>query len=348
MPLPTRRPAAPSRSWRESTVGRAVLGAGAVTGGLALAGLTGAAAVRLASPGAIAWTVRRLTRGGRSEHPDVPELGRRVGVERDLPVGPPVSPLARIDLYRPQSGGSNPTVVWWHGGGFVGGDRASAHDFAVVLASHGFTVVLPSVLEAPEAVYPAQLRQALTVLDHVVRHAGELDVDPTALVLGGDSSGATLAAQVVALHSSAELAASVGAEPVVPAEHLLGLVLYCGFLDLATVGESGFPLVDQLMWAYLGRRRWREAPALAEASPISWVGPGWPQTFLSVGDGDPLRGQSVALAEALESEGVPVTRSFHEDSRMHLQHEFQFAYRTVDGRAELDRTLAFLERVVRR
>ncbi|MVA75093.1 alpha/beta hydrolase fold domain-containing protein [Auraticoccus sp. F435] len=345
MPRRPRQPA--GHAWQDG-LGRVVLGAGAVAGGLALAGLTGAAALRLATPGPVAWTVRRLTRGGRSEHPDVPELAARVVVERDRRVPVPGAPDVRYDLYRPASGGSNPTLVWWHGGGFVGGDRAAGYDFGVLVASHGFTVVQPSVALAPDAGYPAQLRQGRALLAALVGQAAELGIDPGVLVLGGESSGATLAAQLVGLHTDPELAGLVGLEPVVPASQLRALVLYCGILDLFTVADTGFPLIDQMLWAYLGRRDWRRSPVLRQASPLAWVNGDWPQTFLSVGDGDPLRPQSVALADRLEEAGVPVTRSFHEDSRMNLQHGFQFAYRTVDGRAELDRTLAFLERAVRR
>lgn len=325
------------------------LGAGAVAGGLTLAGLAGAGAVRLATPRPVAWTVRRLTRGFRSEHPDVPALLDRVRIERDLAVDPlDRSVPTRFDLYRPVAGGSNPTVVWWHGGGFVGGEKGNGHDLAVVLASHGFTVVQPSIALAPATPFPAQLHQGRAVLAHLTTHADELGVDPGLLVLGGDSTGATLAAQLVALHTDPGYAAALDLAPVLDTDALRAAVLYCGIFDLTTVTATGFPLVEQLVWAYLGRRDWRDTPLAGTASPQQGVSARWPQTYLSAGDADPLRPQSVALADALEVVGVPVTRSLPEDSRLGLQHEFQLAYKTVDARAELERTIAFLERAVRR
>ena len=54
-------------------------------------------------------------------------------------------PDARLDVFSPhapvEAGGRLPTLVWTHGGGWVGGGKEEIRDYLRMIAAAGFTVV---------------------------------------------------------------------------------------------------------------------------------------------------------------------------------------------------------------
>jgi acetyl esterase/lipase len=135
------------------------------------------------------------------------------GIERlaDEPYGD--GPDAVLDVYhRTGARCPAPTIVWVHGGAFVGGSKEELRHWFELLADAGYTVVAPRYSLAPESTYPTPVRQVMAVLGHVCAHAGRLRVDPHRLVLAGDSAGAQLAAQVATLVTSPVYAEQVGIE----------------------------------------------------------------------------------------------------------------------------------------
>ena len=79
--------------------------------------------------------------------------------------------------------GEGPTVLFWHGGGYVFGEPETHLMAAHALAARGLRVVLPSYRLAPEHVWPAQLEDALAALDAA----------PGDVALAGISAGGHLA-----------------------------------------------------------------------------------------------------------------------------------------------------------
>ncbi len=79
--------------------------------------------------------------------------------------------------------GDGPTLLWFHGGGFVFGAPETHTGMAGAIAAAGVRVVLPRYRLAPEHPWPAMLEDALAAID-------ALDGD---VVIGGDSAGGQLA-----------------------------------------------------------------------------------------------------------------------------------------------------------
>ena len=61
--------------------------------------------------------------------------------------------------------GAGPEVILFHGGGYVFGSPASHLSLAAGLAERGLRVVMPTYRLAPEHLWPAQLTDALAVVD---------------------------------------------------------------------------------------------------------------------------------------------------------------------------------------
>jgi acetyl esterase/lipase len=139
---------------------------------------------------------------------------------------------AALDLYRPaRQVGALPIVMWIHGGGVLGDSKENITGYCKLIASQGFAVVAPRyTLRAEQrALAAAQLMSSLAYLE---AQATRLRVDPTRIVLAGDSTGAQLAAQLAAAVTTPGYAKSLGVTPTVTREQLRGVVLACGPYDL--------------------------------------------------------------------------------------------------------------------
>jgi acetyl esterase len=103
-----------------------------------------------------------------------------------------------VRVYRPAgSGEPAPALVFFHGGGWVLGSIESHDGIARALASRTPCVVVSVDYRlAPEHPYPAAVEDAWTATRWVTAHAGELELDPLRIGVGGDSAGGTLAAVV--------------------------------------------------------------------------------------------------------------------------------------------------------
>jgi acetyl esterase len=113
-----------------------------------------------------------------------------------FPVGPTGS--TRIRILRPQGVRETlPVVMYFHGGGWVLGDKIS-HDRLVREITNGVraAVVFVDYINSPEAKYPTQNEQAYASLKYVVEHARELNVDASRLAIVGDSVGGNMTAAV--------------------------------------------------------------------------------------------------------------------------------------------------------
>jgi acetyl esterase/lipase len=254
---------------------------------------------------------------------------------------------ARFDIYRPAAATPDgPTIVWFHGGGFVSGRRGDIANYLKILAGHGFTVVNVDYTIAPEATYPTPIRQSNKALAYLSANHDRLGINADRLVLAGDSAGAQIAAQTAAVITNPDYALKVGIKPGIDAGQLAGALLHCGVYDISGMGKGGGILgwfVKSTTWAYSGRRDWRDAPGFDTMSVAPHVTAAFPPTFISAGNADPLGPQSVALAKALAQRGVRVTKLFFPPNyQPPLEHEYQFNLDIEAGRLALDRSVAWL------
>jgi acetyl esterase/lipase len=234
--------------------------------------------------------------------------------------------------------------VWIHGGGFLAGSKEQIANYAKILAAEGYTVAGVDYSVAPEKKFPTPLRQVNTALDYLQRNAARLHVDPNRFVLAGDSAGAQIAAQVANSVTSPAYARALDLPPTLRPAQIVGLLLYCGPYDvkrMATGSISWF--ARTVLWSYSGRRDFANDPRLPTLAVVDYLTPQFPPSFISVGNADPLAGQSYALAAALTRLGVQVDTLFFPDHHSPpLPHEYQFDLDSEAGRLALTRSRKFL------
>jgi acetyl esterase/lipase len=256
---------------------------------------------------------------------------------------------ARLDVYRPASavaaGQRLPTLVWVHGGGWITGSKNDLSVYLSVLAARGFTVVGVDYAHAPGARYPKPVVQVNTALGYLLAHADDLGVDRDRIMVGGDSAGAQITAQIAALTTSPDYARLMGIEPQLSPSRLRGVLLACGAYDLGLVdfeAKTG-DFVHALLWAYSGQRDFLQQPGFSSFSVARHLTAAFPPAFVTVGNGDALVPQSEALVARLAALGVPTdTLFFARDHHPALPHEYQFDLDLAEAREALERSVTFM------
>ncbi|MCU4717826.1 alpha/beta hydrolase [Halapricum hydrolyticum] len=213
-----------------------------------------------------------------------------------------------IRVYRPGGETPFPTVVFFHGGGFVSGGLES-HDALCryLTRESGCVVVSVDYRLAPEHPFPAAAEDAIAATEWAAEHTRALG-GTGKLAVAGDSAGGNLAAV-------AALAARDRGEP----EKAYQALIYPGVgvdRDQESVREyDGLVLSeDDLEWfneCYYGSELHRHNPYAdpIAACDLSGVAPA---TVLTAGF-DPLRDGGVAYAERLQEDGVDVRHVEYED-----------------------------------
>jgi acetyl esterase len=115
--------------------------------------------------------------------------------------GPAGAPDVPVRLYTPDraTAGARP-VLYIHGGGWtVGGLRACDHICQRIAADAEAIVVSVDYRLAPEDPYPAAVDDCWAALTWLLGEADTLGVDPSRLVIAGDSAGGNLTAACVLL-----------------------------------------------------------------------------------------------------------------------------------------------------
>jgi acetyl esterase len=244
---------------------------------------------------------------------DVRLLGSEVAVgevvDRFVP-GP--GGRLRLRLYRPSGRRSvrRPTLVFFHGGGFVVGD-VDTHDQLCRWLCRVVDAVVVSVdyRLAPEHPFPAAVEDAVAAAAWVADHAAHLGGDPARLAVAGDSAGGNLATVVAQAwrDGAGDRRPSLAAQLLIyPAVDLVddGGRRYPSRVEHA----AGYLLTgDDLRWFgahYLGDadpRDPRVSPAHGELAEL-------PPAVIVTAEFDPLRDEAEAYADALVSAGVRVVR----------------------------------------
>lgn len=206
-----------------------------------------------------------------------------------------------IRVYRPEGEKPFPTVVYFHGGGFVSGSVES-HDALCryLTRESGCVVVSVDYRLAPEHPFPAAVEDAIAATEWVADHTDALG-GTGELAVAGDSAGGNLAAVVA-------LAASDRGEPDIDYQALI----YPGIgveEDQESVRENGGLVLtrEDLLWfreCYYGSEITLHNPYAdpAAACDLSGVAPA---TVLTA-EFDPLRDGGADYADQLEADGVAV------------------------------------------
>lgn len=263
--------------------------------------------------------------------------------QSDLTYGP--GPDDRFDLSLPPGATEAlPVIVWIHGGAWIAGAKEGVTEYLRVLSGSGFATVAVEYSTGWGATYPTAVNQVNDALGHLSENAATLGIDPQRIILAGDSAGAQLAAQVALIVTDPDYARQIGIAPRITAAQLKGTILTSGGYDMQSIDFDGdwAWFLNTVLWAYTGTRDFLDDPSFKLASVEQYVGPGFPPTYITSGNGDPLEPQARRLATTLDRLGVPVSSLFFpQDHEPQLPHEYQFNLDIAEGQEAFDGIVAF-------
>ena len=197
-------------------------------------------------------------------------------------------------VYRPEVEGPCPTVVFFHGGGFVIGDL-DTHDRMARTLCHRTESVVVSVgyRLAPEDPFPAAAEDAVASTRWIQSHLEEFGGDPR-LAVAGDSAGGNLAA--VATQQVPALTAQLLIYPATDGAQ--------GEHGSRTENGEGY-LLDRATLAWF-MDHYRPRDEDVRFSPLRGSLAGLPPAVVATAEFDPLRDEGEAYAAALREAGVEV------------------------------------------
>ena len=230
---------------------------------------------------------------------------------------PAPGPLARVALevssvagvpgiwYRPKKGEVRGTILYLHGGGYVGtSPRMYAMFTAWLCRETRCEVFVADLRLAPEFPFPAGLEDAVLILEALLTGG----VDPGRLFVSGDSSGGGLASSLV--------------YSMIRVRHrpLAGVILFSPEIDLLLDEPSvaSNATRDILPWniptsSYLHGRSAGDGSVSAIDQDVSE----WPSTFVSFGSDEMFRDAIRVFVAHLESSGVD-TSALEEPGMFHV------------------------------
>ena len=225
-----------------------------------------------------------------------------------------------IRIYYPQDADDGPTLLYLHGGGWIVGNL-DTHDRVMRLLAEfsGAKVVGVDYALSPEYKFPVAINEIIAVIDWLQAEGTDHGLDVLRLGLGGDSAGANMAVAVTQFCHQKKA-------------DLIGfLLLYYGAYGLTEslsrqqYSGTEYELTDEerqfYLTSYLASEEDKTDPRFKVLNGDIGL---LPTAFIGAAECDPLRDDSKALHEAMQTVGRPailkiypgVLHSFIHYSRM--------------------------------
>ena len=235
-------------------------------------------ALAACSPPALLTSLDRLTPG---------EGGRKVAS------GVQFTPELKLDVYAPPhvaKGAGLPVVIFYYGGGWVGGSRGGYGFAGNAFASQGFVTVVPDYRLVPGVRFPTFLQDSAMAVKWTRDHIADYGGDPRRISVAGHSAGAYNAA-MIALDE--HYLRDIGVDPKI----IRSAALLAGPYDFLPFNEQR------------GRDALGAWPRPEETQPIHFAHAGGPPMLLAAGTADDIVNprNSERLAARLTALGVPVS-----------------------------------------
>ena len=192
-------------------------------------------------------------------------------------------------------------VLWIHGGGYVTGMAEMAYFTRAItlVKKFGAVVVSPEYRLAPRHPYPAALEDCYAALTYLRDCAAELNINPSQLMVGGESAGGGLTAAVCMLARDRGEIAVAFQMPLYP---------MLDDRDTPSSRDNHAPgwntRRNRRAWrAYLGELYGGEVPCYAAPARQTDFS-GLPPCYTFVGDAEPFYCETLEFVEKLRGAGV--------------------------------------------
>lgn len=255
-----------------------------------------------------------------------------------------------------------PVYVYFHGGGWTSGDKASLTKYCAGQAAGGVVVVNVNYRMAPHFHLGHVLEDANAALGWVSLHIGDFNGDNQRIVLGGDSAGGQISALMAAATFRPELTRHYALEPALHAGHVRGLVQHCSIVDFSVFFDRGFVMSLNFIRMLLPRgyastgslpgkhaatrdRHHRLREAAHYMSPIEWLDSRCPPVFITTSERDFFYHSNVKFIKQLGEHGVTVDSMVYGWGHANTEHTWQQNFRYPESQEVYRRLESFITKV---
>ena len=124
---------------------------------------------------------------------DIPSIPNGTIIMKDIAYVKNAHERQKLDLFLPPNPGEKiPLLVWFHGGGWEGGDKANCAFQQFV--GQNYAVASVNYRLSQDAIFPAQICDCKSAIRWLRAHADEFGFDSERIGVGGDSAGGHLVA----------------------------------------------------------------------------------------------------------------------------------------------------------
>ena len=216
---------------------------------------------------------------------------------------------SKLDVYsRRDTTEPQPTLVFYHGGGWVAGTKDAAILSFMPWLEMGWNVVNVGYRLADVALAPAAVVDAICALRFVIQRAEDYGIDTDRIVVSGESAGGHLALAVGMIPESAGFThrcAGGGFRSIeTAAPQVAAIINWYGITDVEMMLAGA---TDARSYAAQWVGAQSDAKEVARSvSPLTYVRAGLPPILTIQGDADPIvpYSQNVRLHEALAQAGA--------------------------------------------
>lgn len=217
----------------------------------------------------------------------------------------------KLDLVRPSTGtGPFPAMVFIHGGGWVGGNRAGFKSWALQAAQHGYVSMTISYrltqidpqTKLGKVPFPAQIEDCKCAIRWLRANAAKYNVDPQRIGVGGGSAGGHLSLLVGLTDASHKLEGRGGHAD--QSSRVQAVVNVFGPTDMTKCWETSAgarPFIQGLCGKPEDANN-----SFKTASPVTYISQDDPPVLTLHGSADTLvpPSQATVLDEQLKAAGV--------------------------------------------
>ena len=188
----------------------------------------------------------------------------------------------KLDLYLPRGAdGPTPALLYIHGGGWVGGTKEGNVLRLLPWLEMGWAVANIEYRLGEVSLAPAAVEDCLCALRWVMRNAEDYNIDPSRIVVTGNSAGGHLAL------TTGMIPASAGLDRQCPGRETLSVAAIINWYGITDVGDLlDGPNMKTYAVEWMGSMPNRHEIA-ERVSPLTYVRAGLPPILSIHGDADP-------------------------------------------------------------
>ena len=260
-------------------------------------------------------------------------------------------PNSYLDITYPNKDTSacRPTVIYFHGGGFFGGDKSMGDPMAVdddanrlfeEVVANGFNFVNVNYALVPDCHFPVPLIQMNQAIAHLKEHAAEYGLNMENVVIFGQSAGAILTAQYGALMANPKYRELLDITPTLSSEEVKTLII-----DDAPFQTENYNWKLRVMTgAYIQTMNMR-SETVKKTNAYRYVTKDYCPSFLAAGNTDGFPEDMSVFAKKLEELGVEHEYFFTPREVFELPHGYlNLVKENEHARECFDHILSFMKK----